>query len=235
MNELVSQLQGWLARKQPGLPFLDPAKSIPKLEFGGFVTFDAAIPVHEAGNAKGQSLEQCWQAVQDYVRAALEIIEADDPLWLDREEVEMIQDALGPPPPQCYPLYMISTVDTAGKENCVYIGKTSSGKRRFSGGHAAFAKLLSPAYAGHQTFIYSGCITLLNEDNDYLPLEFVTPLTDAETLLRSIEAQLIYELQPALNTQHRKRYNAAKPLMLHIQNFSSDLMNDRFLYGPAGI
>ena len=117
MNELVSPLQRWLARKQPGLPFFDPAKSIPKLELGGFVAFDAAIPVHEA------------------------------------------------------------------------------------------------------------CLSL----------EFVTPLTDAEKLLRSIEAQLIYELQPALNTQHRKRYNAAKPLMLHIQNFSSDLMNDRFLYEQAGI
>lgn len=233
MSNPFSPLEGWLARRTPDLPFLDP-KRTPNLKDGtAGIIFDIVRPIHTATILKPQSLQQSWQAIREYTTKALEVINADTPLGLDREEVEMIDEALGPPPPQCYPLYMITVTEPAGRESCVYIGKTSSGRNRFAGGHAAFTKLHDPAYSSHRKNIYLACITLLDEDVNYIPLEFVTPLATAEKILKSVEAQMIYELQPALNTQQKKKYNCAFPLILQIQNFTSDYLKDTFLYPPA--
>jgi hypothetical protein len=134
-----------------------------------------AIPLHESVNFPAESLDQSWHAVREYVTASLEIIRSDEPVCLDREEVEMIREGLGDPPPQCYPLYFL-TCGTAPNEHLVYIGKTSSSSGRFRGGHRAISLLHHPKYEGLLKTIYLGCVMLLNED-DYLPLEWIEPIS----------------------------------------------------------
>lgn len=67
--------------------------------------------------------------------------------------------------------------------------------------------------------IYLGAIVLL-ADEFYQPLEWVKPLEKTEAILASIEAQLIFNYKPELNSHHVHRNNATWPVSLHIQNFS---------------
>ena len=110
-----------------------------------------------------------------YIKKSLEIIDAEEPLWLDHDEVSMIREQLGDPPNLCYPLYMF-TVGDGENERVAYIGKTSSSKGRFYSGHSASTKLHAPKYNGLNKRIYLGGIVLLSKDNEYQPLEWVHPL-----------------------------------------------------------
>ncbi|WP_157662074.1 hypothetical protein [Burkholderia ubonensis] len=215
----ISMLDAWLERTDPLHSFIDLESRPPNREFGGFLALDVVVPAHESLNLEAESLATSWHAVHDYVDQALSIIDADHPLWLDGEEVEMIRQQLGSPPPLCYPLYLISVGDGTD-ERLVYVGKTSSGKGRFKGGHAAFSKLLAPKFDGQPKRVYLAAIVLLSDDASYQPLEWVKPIDTAELLLQSIEAQLIYFFKPELNTQHVHKFNAKWPVSLHIQNFT---------------
>ena len=226
---LFSPLQSWIERKDALRGFVNIDVKQPNHEFGAFLGLDFSVPFHEAGRLEAQSLDASWAKTDLYVRRSLEIIGAQGPLWLDRKEVEMIVSTLGPPPPACYPMYIV-TVGTQQDERAVYVGKTSAKVRRFQSGHQVATKLHAPKYDGLQKRIYQGCITLLSDEEDYLPLEWIHPLTSADTILRSAEAQLIYDIQPELNTHHRKTCNASVPIRLHIQNFSgTELLNDHFI------
>lgn len=227
----VSLLDAWLDRRDPLHSFIDLDNRPPNQEFGGFLSLDFVVPAHESLDLEAESLADSWRKTHDYVTSALSIIDAENPLWLDRDEVEMIREKLGEPPPMCYPIYLI-TVGEGEAERLVYVGKTSSSQGRFRGGHAAFGKLLNPKYDGQSKRIYLGAVVLLADDNSCQPLEWVKPLERAEMLLKSIEAQLIYSYKPELNTQHVKVYNAKWPVSLHIQNFSgaTSFLHDEFCW-----
>lgn len=229
--EKHSPLKDWLNRTDPLNSFIDLDKRPPNFELGGFLTLDVVLPIHESVNLPAESLFHSWQATNSYIKDSLEIIDAEEPLWLDHDEVEMIAEQLGDPPNLCYPLY-IFTVGDAEKERAVYIGKTSSSKGRFYSGHSACTKLHAPKYNSLKKRIYLGGIVLLSTDNEYQPLEWVLPFEMAMKILNSIEAQLIYALQPELNKQHRKHYNAKFPVSLHVQNFSgvTEFLHDYFCY-----
>lgn len=140
----------------------------------------------------------------------------------------MIREEVGEPPPFCYPIYFIP-VDDGSAEELVYIGKTSSSKGRFSGGHAAVTKLHHPDYDGKKKWLYLGCVALLTEDRDILPLEFVSPMQLSLQLLDSVERQLIYYFKPPLNTQGKAAPSATMPCYLQIQNFRSRFLDGKFV------
>ena len=226
-----SPLKPWLARSAPLNSFLDLSSRTPGKELHGFLSFEYVVPVHKASSLFRQSLLESWNKTEKYVTRALEIIDADDPGWLDREEAQWILDELGDPPTYCYPIYMI-TVGSGGKEEVVYFGKTSSRRGRFSGGHHALTKLNHPKFNRLKKRIYQACIVLLTDEKDYLPLEWVHPYSDAEETLSSVEAQLIYNFKPELNRCSKNNYNATKPVSLHIENFTEQTayLHDYILY-----
>ena len=230
-----SGLAGWLARKTPLPGYSVLNERVPDAEAGGFVGIDIATPVHEVHALTAESLSGSWHAVRAYVNEACKIIGSDEPGWLDREEVTMIKEGLGDPPPQAYPIYFISA-GSGADERLVYIGKTSAKKSRFQGGHAALARLHAPKYDGLKKTLYMGTIVLL-DDIDYLPIEWISPLEKAERLLSAIEAQLIFDFQPELNTHHRDRFNAEWQTPINIENHSgfSEFLHGEASYGPAGV
>ncbi len=231
LSRKISLLDTWLDRRDPLHSFIDLDSRPPNQEFGGFLSLDIAVPAHESLDLEAESLAESWRKTQHYVTSALSIIDADDPMWLDREDAEMIRDQLGRPPPLCYPIYLI-TIGEGETEKLVYVGKTSSNQARFKGGHTAFGKLMNPIYDGLPKRIYLCAVVLLADDKSYQPLEWVKPLERAEMLLKSIEAQLIYSYKPELNTHHVQSDNAKWPVSLHIQNFSgvTSFLNDEFCW-----
>jgi hypothetical protein len=226
-----SPLSAWLARKDPLSSFIDLDGRPPEQELGGFLSLDVCIMAHETIALESESLATSWRKTHEYVSASLEIISTEEPLWLDSEEVAMIREELGEPPPLCYPIYLI-TVAKGEEERLVYVGKTSSNSGRFKGGHAAFTKLLAPNYDGWEKRVYLGGVVLLAADKSYQPLEWVKPLETAERILSSIEAQLIHSFKPELNSAHVLKDNASWPVSLHIQNFSgkSSFLHDEFCW-----
>jgi len=230
MGKGFSPLTPWLDRRDSLTSFIDLSTRKPNEELGGFVALDISVPIYESINLPAQSLSQKWNAMSDYISQALQIIHADKPLWLDREEVHMIKEQLGEPPTHCYPIYIFS-VGAVEKERPVYIGKTSSENGRFSGGHIVCTKLHQPQYEGLQKRLYLGCVMLLDQNSEYLPLEWVHPYADAEMLLNDIEAHLIYHFKPEFNTLLTKKPVAKFRTQIHIQNMSgfSEFLNDVFV------
>lgn len=227
-----SPLQGWLNRTDPLGSFIDLDNRPPNHEFGGFLGIDLVVPIYESIRLAPESLESSWKSVNDYVNSALELIDSDEPLWLDNEEVLMIKEELGDPPTFCYPIYIFSVGDKEN-ERPVYIGKTSSLTSRFSNGHVVCTKLHRPEYGAMSKRLYLGTIVLLANDKEYQPLEWVRPFEKAIQTLNSIEAQLIYDLKPELNTHHKNENNVTVPVSpIHIQNFTeeTDFLNDYFCF-----
>lgn len=225
----------WIDGQSSSTPFYGNDPSEIDYDHMGFVGIDHRVPVHEVGALKAQSLAAAWHRAREYVYEACEIVRAPDgPPLLDREETDMIVDQLGPPPPHCYPLYFLAVRDRqTNVETVVYVGKTSSNKNRFAGGHGAFTKLHHPDYEGMDKLAYLGTVMLIDTKGDYLPLEAVRPLERAEQMLRAIEAQLIYELDPPLNVQARQRNLSSLPIDIHIQNTVSTLLRDYFIFRAA--
>jgi hypothetical protein len=230
----ISTLAPWL-RRTGSLPFVSiqsEQQKAPYLEYGGFVGIDRRVPLHTAPSLAPQSLEATWGAVRKYVSDACRIIHADEPPHcLDNEEVYMILEELGEPPIECSPLYLITTEGRDSTEEVVYVGKTSSSTARFSGGHAAITKLHHPRYDGTRKWLYLASVMLLDADREYLPLEAVGPKTLADEFLQSVEYQLIFDLQPELNTHGRRKCLATAPLSsIHVQNFISEILSSHMIY-----
>jgi len=226
-----SQLTPWLERTRPLLGFTNLTRNPPNREWGAFVTLDVVHPVHETISLPSESLRESWTAIHRYVSSACRLIHSPKSGWLDSEEASEILESLGPPPVLCYPIYVLA-VARPGEQRVVYVGKTSTSSGRFRGGHAAITKLHDPKYDGYAKKAYLAAVVLLDNKGEYQPLEWVKPLEKAQRLLVSIEAQLIYDLKPELNTQHVSRYNAEWPVQLHIQNFADDskLLDDYMCY-----
>lgn len=218
--KVFSPLRPWLNRIHPLPSFKYLQDTSPVLEHGASVILDNNVPLYKLHRQRAQSLSISWEHQRHYIELALDIINSNDGGWLDREEVQMILDELGPPPEACYPIYMF-TIKRDEFEEGLYIGKTSSKFSRFSGGHTAAVKMHHPKYDSFEKKVYFGCVTFLDEDN-YLPLEWIHPKKFSLELLDSIESQLIHSLKPAFNTQKKKNYRALHPTTIHIQNTSTE-------------
>lgn len=221
----------WLDRKGPLVPFLDTKKPHLFNDYGAFICLDIVYPAHKANDILSESLKQSWQRTHNYVENALDLLQdGSTSLVLEKEEVYEIKSELGEPPPQCYPLYFITIKDDP-TEKLVYIGKTSSEKSRFKGGHLALTKLLHPKYDGYEKKIYFATIVFLTKEKDYLPLEWVHPLKSSNNLLTQIEARLITHFKPVLNKHHINTKRKRLYTMFHMQNFtqSSSIFHDEFI------
>jgi hypothetical protein len=113
----------------------------------------------------------------------------------------MIREVVGEPPIAACPIYFL-TARRASADNVMYIGKTSSRGGRFKSGHRAIGELHNPEFDGQEKRIYMASVCLLSGD-DYLPLEWMQPLEEAEVILDHVEWQLIHHFQPPLNKQKR--------------------------------
>jgi hypothetical protein len=227
-----SPLYPWLSRTARLRPFAYYAETGPDLQQGGFLGIEKRVDLQNALSIPAQDLATSWQATKEYVEEAMELVSMPDGGSLDRDEVEMIRKTLGEPPATCCPIYMI-TVQEQGDESLVYVGKTSSVRSRFGGGHAAITKLHAPQYQNKRKAVYLARIMLLTGD-DYLPLEWVHPLSLALDILDSVEAELIFSLVPELNIQKKRRSYVTHPCQIQIQNFIPDatFLNDKFV-GPS--
>lgn len=200
-------------------------------EFGCFLGIDVCFPLYKVFDMEAQSLKRTWKEVNKYVEDAFNIIseeykeelsiEDNEKLRdVDKEIIREIEEQLKTPPEACYPIYII-TVGNDEEERVVYIGKTSSTKHRFRGGHSAALKLHSPEYEGLTKHIYFGTVTFLSNNKQYMPLEFIQPYEVAGDLLNSLEAGLIFNLKPELNTIHRNRNNAHYSMLVNVENSSN--------------
>ncbi|WKL03192.1 hypothetical protein Q0F98_05840 [Paenibacillus amylolyticus] len=220
-----SPLTPWLERQRtlPAFAFLEQGE--PDFELGGFLGMDYCYSLHEVNKHNAKSLKTTWKLVREYVNEALIISQNESGNWLDREEVAMIKEELGDPPTHCYPIYLI-TVGKYPNEKIVYIGKTSSDVSRFIGGHKVALKLHDPLYNNLQKRVYF-CSVVFIADGDYLPIEWISPIENAVSILDSVESHLISSLKPELNSSKTKRNYSKYSISLHIQNFTdSKVLND---------
>jgi len=221
------------------LPILDRYRlSDINSEYGCFIGLDACFPLYKVLEMDAQSLEGTWNEVNDYVANAFEIIteEYGEELGIDEEEKlrdvdrEIIYEIQQrkTAPTACYPIYFISVGDDT-EERLVYVGKTSSKSHRFSGGHSAALKLHAPEYEGLSKHIYFGTVVYLDHKRKIMPLEFIQPYEDANNLLSNLEAGLIYNLKPELNTIYLSNNHARFNMYVNIENHSSrpNLLNNK--------
>jgi hypothetical protein len=230
---MQSPLEQWLNRKQ----------SIPTrfYTFGtndiisddgrtsGWVGIQHVQPFYRADSLVWLSLKESRKKTKKYLSDAAKIINGLEGGWLDKEEVWMIKEELGEPPPLCLPIYLISIRDSKQFEELVYVGITRT-EQRFAGGHSVAVKLTDPKFNNHLKLIYQCCVWLHLND-EYIAMEWLEPEGLAENFLHSVEAQLIYYFQPRFNTQKRKEYSAKLPLVIHVQNCIDDgFLNDIFIF-----
>lgn len=199
-------------------------------EYGCYLALDVSLPLYKVLEMDAQSLESTWTDVNDYVTKAFRIItdlyreelgiKEGKLRDVDREIIHEIESQLKTPPAACYPIYLISVGDDE-EEKLVYVGKTSAKTHRFSGGHSAALKLHAPEYAGLSKHIYFGTVVFQDNEKNYMPLEFIQPLEDAKSLLGNLEAGLIYNLKPELNTTYLNKNYAHFDMLVNIENHSS--------------
>lgn len=210
-------------------------------EFGFFIALDTWIYAHNAGLYAGKSLITKSIESRNYIQEAINIFEEWDNLdedssdskkvtfYNEHEVVDDIYTRLGNPPNPCTPLYFISYMDpTTEIEKLVYIGKTNTNSNRFRSGHAALTKLLHPKYSIGQKKIYFGTVMFLSNDG-YIPLEFLEDEKELALLLTQIESTLIAALRPELNTDYKLGTRHKISSQVHIQNTTSNFLNDKFI------
>jgi len=226
----ISAIQPWLDRKDTLAWYFDKNRC-PQPDTPCFVGIDIAVPAHNATSVKRESLRITIELVNSYIEKARRVVDLETPNWLDSEESMMISEELGTPPDVSYPLYFIS-VESDKKQEIVYIGKTSSNSSRFYSGRSALVKLLDPEFDGMKKVIYMGCIYFYDDNNGYYPIETIYPPELAERILKSIESQLIFSLQPRFNTNGRGRFISEHPMVIHVQNIvnTNSMLDDYFSY-----
>lgn len=226
---MIQPLAGWLYRRNP-IPerfYKSEYIDVPTQDWYVWISIEECKPLYQVLNMKWMSFRDVRRNTQYYLEKASEIINGLDGGWLDREEMDMVFSELGDVPLPSLPIYFISCGE-GDDEELVYVGKTKN-TSRFNGGHAAALKLHAPEYQGKAKHIYR-CTTWFYINNEYISLDWVQPEETALALLDSIESQLIYELQPVLNTQKKKKSCARWEFNIHIQNLCGGFMNNRFIY-----
>lgn len=229
MSTLHRPLSTWLNRTQPLPPrFYTPGyEDTIKDNWCIWLSIEEVALLHEAPSMNWVGLKEARISTQEYLESADEIINGLDGGWLDREEQEWLKEKLDEPPLPSLPIYLISCADKSGEE-LVYVGKTVNSSR-FIGGHSAALKLHAPQYSNQVKKIYR-CTVWLHDDHDYISFDWVQPEKLAVELLDSVESQLIYTFQPALNTDKKKKNYAKWDFYIHIQNFlQGGFLNDEFI------
>jgi len=203
-----------------------------------WLNFDSCAGLHEAADFPlipfDDSRKECWE----YINKACEIVGRPPgrPGWaLNTEDAQKVYSAIGEPPFASYSIYMI-TVSGSGREEetPVYVGQTNSINHRFRGGHAAISKLHAPKYDGKEKRIYFGCVSAVNDDDNTFPVEWINPPESRDKLLSSVEYQLIYDLQPELNTTGKDKYLVPIPTPIVVQNMVGKIL-DAQSFGPPEI
>ncbi|HFE9700318.1 TPA: hypothetical protein ACGA34_000284 [Clostridium perfringens] len=233
-----SMLTPWLKGNESITPRNFYMENKPNFELGAFLGIDEYIDLYKVYEFDSGNLEDSWLKTHEYIDRAFSIINEDlyrllenneIDMSLDNEEKYMILKELGNPPLCSYNIYII-TIYNDKEERIVYIGKTDSKKSRFKNGHLAALKLHNPKYEGYKKRIYFGTIVFLSESN-FIPLEYITPLEYARTLLSYTESILIKNFKPELNTLLIDSNIDIPKIQFHIQNFTdtSPFLNDIFI------
>lgn len=192
-----------------------------------WISFDASMGLHEAANFPLTSFEKSREACFSYLGNACKLLGRNIPQWSpDEEGRRRIFEALGTPPLNAYTIYMMTISDPGSYgERIVYIGKTNSKSHRFRGGHAAISRLHAPEYDGKSKKIYFGCIVGFNDDENIIPIDWVSPEAGRDQILSDIELQLIYHLQPELNEYGKEKCKASERKSIHVQNFCTKVLD----------
>lgn len=206
-----------------------------------FLNIEDRFPLYEASNLPFQSLKRNWEYnykmiedVIDYLEKywGIEVSTTENYInfYMDNEIFYDLSSKFLHVPFACCPIYIVTTGEKEF-EKIVYIGKTSSKKNRFKGGHSVALKLHHPKYNGLKKNIYFASVMLLNNEKEYIPLEFISTFNGAEKMLLEVEASLIYYFKPELNVINKKRANYDMNSLIHIQNNSqkSYFLNDKFI------
>jgi len=215
-------LSAWLARTHP-IPerFYKPgARDLIAENWLAWVVIESCHNLYEAAELDWLGLRQAREQTKRFVADVSNLVGDLSCGWLDREEIQWIKEALSAAPKACLPIYFITVRAKDDQEELVYVGRTKSSKR-FAGGHAIAMKLLNPAFDSFTKHIYR-CSVYLSNRNESLALEWLEPMSVAEEILDSIESQLIYGLKPLFNAHKTKTYAARYPIVIHIQNASSN-------------
>lgn len=226
---MFTPLSGWLERRHP-IPqrFYTPGYvDTPSKDWSAWLSIEECNPLYLATDMQWLSLKDARERTQNYLNEASELIRGLDGGWLDRWEQEQIKTKLGDPPPPSLPIYLISC-GGGEEEELVYIGKTKN-TSRFDGGHSAALKLHAPDYNNKKKNIYRGTVWFYFND-EYISLDWIQPDKLALELLDSLESQLVYNFQPILNTNKKKKNLTKWDFQIHIQNFlSGGFLNDVFI------
>ena len=224
-------LHAWVTRQQP-LPnrfyFPSDGDNI-DATWLCWVAIEEKLPLHKAGGVAWQSLADSRAKTNEYRTEASDIISGLEGAWLNSKEALMVREALGDPPQPTLPIYMIGLEKDGKYGDPVYIGITRTSSR-FSGGHKAALCLHHPKFDGYTKYLYRAAVWFHN-DNEYLPLEWLQPDATANTILESIESQLIFDFKPAINERKKNNECATVPLEIHVENFCDDaFVKDRFVF-----
>ncbi|WP_336234828.1 hypothetical protein [Achromobacter dolens] len=171
-----------------------------------FVTLESVVSLHETIRLEAESFAESGNRTWSYLRRMMTMLNVNADFsasgknrWITSEEREIILEELGPPPPYCYPLYIIS-VDDGRSERIAYIGKMSSRTPRFRNGHPAVTKLHAPEYEGRVKRVYLCSVVFRGVDFTYATIEQIQSVNYADAILASLESQLIYYFKPPLNS-----------------------------------
>lgn len=200
-----------------------------------FVSIDTFFSLHEAPAVPLKSLEQSWIDTKDYVQRALAILGRPRAGWsLSDEDREKVLASIGEPPGPAWPIYVIAVGDYPD-ERIVYIGKTNAQTHRFGTGHSAITALHAPKYDGMTKRLYLATVTLMSDEGNYVPLEWLHPKGLRDSIWSDIEAQLIYHFQPELNRKLKERDHSKNPVEIALNNYSGTKSFDGECIAPHRI
>jgi hypothetical protein len=185
-----------------------------------FISIDTFYRVHEAPFVPLKTLEQSWTDTKEYIVKACTLINRDrtgHPLSV--EERTKVLAHLGEPPGPASPFYVI-TVGEAPEERIVYVGKTNAATHRFAAGHTATTALHHPKYDGLTKRLYLAAVTLVSDERNYVPLEWLHPKAQRDALWSEIEQRIIYHFQPELNERLKARMPSKQTVDVAIHNYS---------------
>jgi len=111
-------------------------------------------------------------------------------------------------------------------EKAVYVGQNNAKTQRFEKGHAAISKLHNRKFDQLRKQIYFGCITIVDEDENSFPLDWLPDDKIQDAILTSVEHQLIFKLQPELNDIGKQKLLAQMPISLQVQNMCASRFLD---------
>ncbi|MDU0460313.1 MAG: hypothetical protein RW306_16415 [Geobacteraceae bacterium] len=224
---MYTQIHAWLNRTHPLPKRFSLPSNADTLDnhWLVFVCLDEVHPLHMAASLQWRSLAESAATAKQYVNNAIAILGSDQ-VEEQGDKTDVIS-ALGPPPRQATPLYIITTRGS-DKEEVVYLGKTTA-RSRFSGGHLAALKLHAPEFRDQDKLIYRCSITVIL-DGDNVALEWIDPIGTATAILYDVESRLIHDLQPQLNTLKRSRDAARNKSAIHVQNTVSGCGIDSFMH-----